>query len=101
MLPRFYLVFCYDASNSAPPHLSKVHPVGRKTRPDWSGDRTSSRNGLEVLGHLVLRVCVRRKGAKHLSKTHDLDLQQLKLAVASGTMSRRDALKRAAALGLS
>ncbi len=36
-----------------------------------------------------------------MNKSHDIDLQNLKLAIASGTMSRRDALKRAAALGLS
>jgi len=36
-----------------------------------------------------------------LDKAHDLELQQVRLAIANGTMNRRDALKRAMALGLS
>lgn len=36
-----------------------------------------------------------------MDTTHDSAFNELRLAIASGTMSRRDALKRAAALGLS
>ncbi|MCA9859781.1 MAG: ABC transporter substrate-binding protein [Thermomicrobiales bacterium] len=36
-----------------------------------------------------------------MDKTHDLELNELRAAIASGRMSRRAALKRAAALGLS
>jgi len=36
-----------------------------------------------------------------LDKTHELDFQQVRLALANGTMTRRDAFKRATALGLS
>ncbi len=36
-----------------------------------------------------------------MDKTHELDFQQVRLALANGTMTRRDAFKRAMALGLS